>query len=138
MNVVRFEELALDTVEQDAEDARWRAAFPFSPARPGETTGDAADCTVVYNELDPGSRIGRHRDGSEELLFVLSGTVEANVDGATATVDAGSLAVLPAGEPHAVANVGSTPARLVGVFGSTTVDSAFESDPTVVDGTDGA
>jgi hypothetical protein len=37
-----------------------------------------------------------------------------------------------------VANVGSTPARLVGVFGSTTVDSAFESDPTVVDGTDGA
>jgi quercetin dioxygenase-like cupin family protein len=137
MNVVRFEELALDTVEQEA-GARWRAAFPFSPDRPGETTGDAADCTVVYNELDPGSRIGRHRDGSEELLFVLSGTVEASVDGTTATVDAGSLAVIPAGEPHAVTNVGSTPARLIGVFGSTTVDSAFESDPTVVDGADGA
>ncbi|WP_380676089.1 cupin domain-containing protein [Salinigranum sp. GCM10025319] len=138
MDVVRFEELTLETVEQaDVEtdvEARWRAAFPFDADRPGETLDEKTDSTVVYNELDPGTRIGTHRDAVDELLFVLGGTVEAVVDGETATVEAESLAVVPAGEPHSVRNVGSEPARLVGVFATGTLDSTFETEPTVVDG----
>lgn len=133
MDIVRFADVALDTVEGNDPNTRWRAAFPFSSDRPGETLGATTDCTVVYNELDPGTRIGTHRDGVDELLFVLDGTVEAAVDGETARVEADSLAVIPADAPHSVRNVGSEPARLVGVFGTDSLDSTFETDPVVVD-----
>lgn len=139
MDIVRFGALTLETVEQadvnvDTDTgARWRAAFPFDADRPGETLGEHADHTVVYNELDPGTRIGTHRDAVDELLFVLGGTVEAVVDGEATTVEAESLAVVPAGRPHSVRNVGSDPARLVGVFATGELDSTFETEPVVVD-----
>jgi quercetin dioxygenase-like cupin family protein len=120
MDVVRFGTLALDTIEQADASARWRAAFPFD-----------ADCTVVYNELDPGTRIGIHRDAVDEFLFVLGGTVEAVVDGEAATVEGESLAVIPAETPHSVRNVGSETARLVGVFATGTLDSGFGTEPVV-------
>lgn len=132
METIRFEDLDLDAVEQGG-DARWLASFPFSPGRPGETTMDATDYTVVYNELDPGTEIGRHTDAVDELLVVLAGTVAATVDGETATVETDSLTVLPAETAHSVRNVGSDPARLLGVFPTAPVESTFETDPVVAD-----
>jgi len=133
MQTIRFEDLQLDAVEQDAEDAHWLAGFPFSPDRPGDTRMDATEYTVVYNELDPGNRIGSHADAVDELLFVLAGEVEATVDGETTVVEGGSLAVIPAETPHSVRNDGSSVARMVGVFGTAPLSSTFEQEPRVVD-----
>lgn len=130
---VRFDDLDLATIDGGDPDGRWLAAFPFSPDRPGGTTAEATDFTVVYNELDPGKRIGRHTDDAAELLFVLDGTVEATVSEETITVSAGSLSVLPAGTDHQVRNVGSETAELVGVFGTAPLESTFETEPSVVD-----
>lgn len=130
MDLVRFADLDLDAVTQaDDPDTEWLAGFPFSPDRPGETTTESDDYTVVYNELDPGKRIGRHTDAVDELLFVLAGTVAASVGDERATADAGTLAVIPAETPHSVENVGEDTARLVGVFPTAPVDSAFETEP---------
>lgn len=130
----RFEELELAAVEQD-DDARWRVGFPFSPDRPGETRAETAEQTVVYNELDPDTRIGEHRDGADEFLIVLSGTVEVTVGGETASIDGGSFALVPAAASHSVRNAGSSIARTVGVFASAPLSSTFETEPTVDDGT---
>jgi quercetin dioxygenase-like cupin family protein len=131
METIRFEELELDAVEQDGPNARWLSGFPFSSDRPGETTMESTDYTVVYNELEPGAHIGKHRDASDELLIVLAGTIEAVVGSETATVDAGTLTVIPADTDHSVRNAGSETVRMVGLFGSAPVDSAFDSEPTI-------
>lgn len=133
METIRFEELELDAVEQDGPNAHWLAGFPFSSNRPGETNMESEDYTVVYNELDPGARIGKHRDASDELLIVLAGTVEAVVGSETATIDAGTLTVIPADTDHSVRNVGSETTRMVGLFGSAPVDSTFDSEPIISD-----
>jgi len=130
METIRFEALELDAVEQNDPNAQWLAGFPFSPDRPGETTMESTEYTVVYNELDPSARIGKHCDAVDELLIVLAGTVEAVVGSETATVDAGTLTVIPADTEHSVRNVGSKMARMVGLFGAAPVDSTFDSEPT--------
>lgn len=133
METIRFAELELDEVEQDSPKAHWLAGFPFSPDRPGETAMESTEYTVVYNELDPGARIGQHRDAVDELLIVLAGTVEAIVGAETATVDAGTLTVIPADADHSVRNVGSETAHMVGLFGAAPVESTFGSEPTLTD-----
>jgi len=134
METLRLADLDTDEVTQAGDDrARWLAAFPFTPGAPGETTAPGDDYTVVYNELDPGARIGTHRDGVDELVYVIEGELAATVDDETATAAAGDLAVVPADAPHSVENVGDGPARLIGFFASGDVESSFESEPTVAD-----
>jgi len=133
METLRLADLDAETVAQeDDEGAHWLAAFPFTPGAPGETTAPSDDYTVVYNELDPGARIGSHRDGVDELVYVIEGEIAATVDGETATAAAGDLAVVPADTPHAVENVGGGTAKLLGFFADGEVDSSFESDPVVL------
>jgi quercetin dioxygenase-like cupin family protein len=128
---VRFDELDLDAVDGGEPAARWLAGFPFSPDRPGGTTAAATEFTVVYNEIEPGNRIGTHTDAAAELLFVLTGRVEATVGEETTTVSAGSLTVLPAETEHRVRNNGTQTGELVGVFGTAPVESTFETEPVV-------
>lgn len=97
-----------------------RYAFPLSSA---EGTGSTA---AVYFELDPGNRLSRHSDSAEEVLVVLSGTVEASVGDERSVLGAGAIAVVPAMAPHEVTNVGAGVARVVGVFSSSAVVSTFE------------
>jgi quercetin dioxygenase-like cupin family protein len=55
-----------------------------------------------------------HRN--EEAFFVLDGEVEFQLDGTTSVLRAGSFAHVPAGAVHTFANIGTTPARWVGIF----------------------
>lgn len=127
VTTVPLDALELDAVTQSDDAGAWLAGFPFSPDRPGETVGAAADYTVVYNELEPGNRIGRHRDGVDEVVLVLEGEVEASAEGETTRLAANTLTVVPAGVDHAVENVGSTTARLVGFFPAAPVESSFDA-----------
>ena len=94
-------------------------AFPVSSA-----TGNAATATV-YMEFEPGAELPEHRDSAEELLLVLEGTVEAYVDGETATLREGDLAVVPPMAPHGTRNVSDKRARLIGFFGGSTNVATF-------------
>lgn len=99
-----------------------RAAFPISSAE-----GTAA-LAVVWIELVPGGVLDEHTDTAEELLFVVEGAVEGWVGAERGTLRAGEAAVVPALEPHGLRNVSGEPARVLGVFASSTNVAVF-TDP---------
>ena len=94
-------------------------AFPIYAA-----TGSAATA-VVYFEVAPGKRLGRHTDSSEEVIFVVEGDGEVTVGDERASVTTGALAVVPALVPHDVRNTGSTPLKVVGFFAGSALMHAF-------------
>ena len=101
-----------------------RVAFPIYAA-----TGAAAS-GVVYFEVAPGGRLGRHTDSAEEVILVLAGEAEAEVDGERGRLGPGGLALIPAMAPHDVRNVGAEPLRVVGFFaGAALVHRFFEYGP---------
>ena len=59
-------------------------------------------------ELDPGVAFGRHRHPGEEIVYVLEGSLEYEVEGRPpVTLKAGEALFIPAGAVHAAKNVGS-------------------------------
>jgi quercetin dioxygenase-like cupin family protein len=98
-----------------------RVAFPVYAA-----TGSASSGVVVF-EVAPGARLGRHTDSAEEVILVLAGEAEAEVDGELGRLGPGGLALVPAMLPHDIRNVGSETLRVVGFFsGSAVVHRFFE------------
>ncbi len=94
--------------------------FPFSQA-----TGNASSA-VVYFEIEPGHYLATHTDSAEEIVLLLSGTVEASLGDERGTLTAGEAVLIPAMVPHGIRNVGTEKARCVGFFASATLVSTFE------------
>ena len=94
-------------------------AFPIYAA-----TGSAATA-VVYFEVAPGCRLGRHMDSSEEVIYVAAGDGEATVGDERIALSAGSLAVVPALVPHDLRNTGSSPLKVIGFFAGSALMHAF-------------
>ena len=62
----------------------------------------------VRVDFDPGYVSPRHTHPGEEIIYVLEGSLEYQVEGqATRTYNAGEALTVPAGVVHAVRNVGS-------------------------------
>jgi quercetin dioxygenase-like cupin family protein len=62
----------------------------------------------VRVELDPGVAFGRHSHPGEEIVYVLEGSLEYELDGKRpVTLKAGDVLFIPAGAIHAAKNVGS-------------------------------
>jgi len=62
----------------------------------------------VRVEFDPGVSFGRHRHPGEEIVYVIEGTLEYEVEGRPpVTLKAGEVLFIPAGAVHAAKNVGS-------------------------------
>jgi quercetin dioxygenase-like cupin family protein len=62
--------------------------------------------TIV--ELAPGTTAPRHTHPGEEIIYVLEGTLEYQIDGKPVTVKPGDVLFVPAGTVHSVKNVGTT------------------------------
>jgi quercetin dioxygenase-like cupin family protein len=62
----------------------------------------------VRVDFSPGVAFGRHTHPGEEIVYVLEGSLEYEVDGkASVTVKAGGVLFIPAGTIHSARNVGS-------------------------------
>jgi quercetin dioxygenase-like cupin family protein len=62
----------------------------------------------VRVELDPGVAFGKHTHPGEEVIYVLEGSLEYQVEGRPPmTLGAGDVLFIPAGTIHAAKNVGS-------------------------------
>ena len=62
----------------------------------------------VRVELDPGTVAPSHRHPGEEIIYVLEGTWEYQLEGnAPVTLEAGEAFFIPAGTIHAAKNVGT-------------------------------
>lgn len=81
----------------------------LSPATVGSTSGFMGVATIA-----PGDWIAEHyHPHSEEFIYVVAGTVAAEVDGARAELDTGSAILIPPGARHRVTNTGAAEAQLV-------------------------
>jgi quercetin dioxygenase-like cupin family protein len=61
----------------------------------------------VRVELDPGVEFGRHSHPGEEIVYVLEGALEYEVDGKPpVTLEPGGVLFIPAGTIHAARNTG--------------------------------
>ena len=104
----------------DPEYQRVNVAFPISRETGAEHTA------IVYFEIAPGERLASHTDSAEEILYIVSGSAEAEVGGERGIVSAGDLAVIPAMVPHALRTIGDEPVKVVGFFCEAVVTSTFE------------
>jgi quercetin dioxygenase-like cupin family protein len=61
----------------------------------------------VRVDFDPGYVAPRHTHPGEEIIYVLEGTLEYQIDGKPVTVKSGDVLFVPAGTVHSVKNIGS-------------------------------
>jgi len=68
-------------------------------------------------EFAPGASFPRHRHPGEEIIYVLEGAIEYDVDGKPPlTRKAGDVLFVPYGVVHAAKNVGATRASELGTY----------------------
>jgi quercetin dioxygenase-like cupin family protein len=68
-------------------------------------------------DFDPGAVAGRHRHPGEEIIYVLKGSLEYQVEGRSpVTLTAGGVLFIPAGTIHAAKNVGSGVAQELATY----------------------
>jgi quercetin dioxygenase-like cupin family protein len=59
-------------------------------------------------EFAPGAAVGKHSHPGEEIVYVLAGSLEYEIEGkAPMTLNAGDVVFIPAGTIHAAKNTGS-------------------------------
>jgi quercetin dioxygenase-like cupin family protein len=113
--------------QEGDERARWRSTAATTPA-----AGTAASGSSIL-DVEPGRRLPRHTDSVEETIVVLSGAAEVLVGDEAARVPAGGLAVVPAGVPHEVRNLGRERLRFVALYAGTDVVTRYD-EPVQPDG----
>ncbi len=68
-------------------------------------------------DFEPGSKFGKHTHPGEEVIYVLEGLLEYEIEGKPpVTLKAGDVLFIPAGTIHSAKNVGTTNAAELGTF----------------------
>jgi len=76
-----------------------------------------AEHVMAYRlALDPDSALSHVHAGAEEVLYVLEGTGEARVEGATHQVAPGQAVFIPEGAEHSYVNTSANPLIVVGAM----------------------
>jgi len=71
----------------------------------------------VRVDLDPGVAFGKHTHPGEEIIYVLAGALEYQVEGKPPmTLKAGDVLFIPAGTIHSAKNVGSDTASELATY----------------------
>ncbi len=121
MRTAAFEDLSDSWVEGRA-DLRWRSTLGTTPE-----DGAKASSTSLL-EVEPGRALPRHTDSAEEVVVVVSGVAEVEVDGETGRVPAGGVALVPKDVPHQVRSAGGEPLRFVAVYAGIDVVTTYEAE----------
>ncbi|MBR0799108.1 cupin domain-containing protein [Bradyrhizobium jicamae] len=75
------------------------------------------EAVQVRVDLAPGVAFGSHTHPGEEIIYVLAGTLEYDVEGKPpATLKAGDVLFIPAGTVHAAKNVGDVTASELATY----------------------
>jgi quercetin dioxygenase-like cupin family protein len=75
------------------------------------------EAVQVRVDFDPGVAFGSHTHPGEEIIYVLEGSLEYQVEGkAPMTLKAGDVLFIPAGTVHAARNVGSNTASELATY----------------------
>ena len=73
---------------------------------------------VIQNRVDisPEAPFVKHKHPGEEIIYVLEGSLEYQVEGEPTTLNAGDVLLVPAETIHAVRNVGSANAAELATY----------------------
>ena len=75
------------------------------------------EAVQVRVDFEPGAAFGRHTHPGEEIIYVLEGALEYQVDGKPPmTLKAGDVLFIPAGTIHAAKNVGGVTASELATY----------------------
>ncbi|EJN09457.1 hypothetical protein PMI42_06778 [Bradyrhizobium sp. YR681] len=75
------------------------------------------EAVQVRVDLAPGVAFGRHTHPGEEIIYVLTGAIEYDVEGKPpVTLRAGDVLFIPAGAVHAAKNVGTETASELATY----------------------
>ncbi|WBL81884.1 cupin domain-containing protein [Bradyrhizobium xenonodulans] len=75
------------------------------------------EAVQVRVDLAPGAAFGRHTHPGEEIIYVLAGAIEYDVEGKPpVTLKAGDVLFVPAGTVHAAKNVGNDTASELATY----------------------
>lgn len=101
-------------------DVAWQGAFV--------TYGGAGSdqSSIIVFEIEPGRRLGRHTDQTEESQYIISGTGELRTDEGVFAVGPGSAFALPTNAPHDLVNTGTETLRVVGFFAAAMFTQRFD------------
>ncbi len=120
--------LTVDTTQLELTQVWWQSA-PNQRVRvtfPVNRFAGSEDSAVVYFEIAPGERLPLHTDSAEEILYIVSGELEAQVGDERGRLSAGDLAVIPAMAPHGAVNIGDETVKVVGFFSESEITSTFD------------
>ncbi|WFU21728.1 cupin domain-containing protein [Bradyrhizobium sp. CB1717] len=100
--------------------------LPAAAAQAGVTRTDlqrhdlsspGREAVQVRVDLAPGVAFGRHTHPGEEIIYVLTGAIEYDVEGKPpVTLKAGDVLFIPAGTVHAAKNVGAETASELATY----------------------
>jgi quercetin dioxygenase-like cupin family protein len=75
------------------------------------------EAVQLRNDFNPGVAFGRHWHPGEEIIYVVEGTFQYEIDGESPrTVKAGEALLIPAGVIHSAKNVGADNAGEVSTY----------------------
>jgi quercetin dioxygenase-like cupin family protein len=67
-------------------------------------------------DIPQGVSVGKHTHPGEEVAYVMQGTLQVEIEGATKTVKAGEPFLIPAGKIHDAKNIGTGPAQVLATY----------------------
>jgi quercetin dioxygenase-like cupin family protein len=75
------------------------------------------EAVQVRVDIEPGAAFGRHTHPGEEIIYVLEGSLEYQIEGKPpVTLKAGDVLFIPAGTIHAAKNVGNVTASELATY----------------------
>jgi quercetin dioxygenase-like cupin family protein len=75
------------------------------------------EAVQVRVDFDPGVAFPKHTHFGEEIIYVLEGTLQYQIEGqAPVTLKAGDVLFVPAGAPHTAKNVGTVNGAELGTY----------------------
>lgn len=111
------------------DELNWFNALPgeaFNIRVHSQETGYAFGIAEAIIEPQAGPPLHIHRD-TDEVLYVVAGTVDFFCDGKRFRSGPGGLVVIPKGSAHAFRNFGTIPARLLGFLPTGGLEQLFKS-----------
>jgi quercetin dioxygenase-like cupin family protein len=90
--------------------------FKRTVLQQGDLSMAGHEAVTARVDIPPGVSVGKHTHPGEEVAYVLQGTLQVEIDGATKTVKAGEPFLIPAGKVHDAKNIGTGPAQVLATY----------------------
>src|SRR5712671_2405169 len=90
--------------------------FKRTVLQQGDLSVAGREAVTARVDIPQGVSVGKHTHPGEEVAYVMQGTLQVEIEGATKTVKAGEPFLIPAGKVHDAKNIGTGPAQVLATY----------------------